>query len=113
MWHSRRAIKEDEWELIPNLEAIIWEARIVWIGFDADPYRNPNVNRAQAELARVLTALGAIVLFFYLPHGPSGPDGLPGKMGIDDYIVANGPEAFSDLVYGILSQDQHMNLRQQ
>jgi hypothetical protein len=48
-------------QLIDDLAAINWPDREVWIGFDADPRRNPSVNHAAAELARVLSLLGALV----------------------------------------------------
>jgi len=34
-----------------------------------------------------------------LPTGPRGPDGLPGKMGADDFIAAYGEEAFRQLIH--------------
>jgi len=85
-------------ELIDDLAQIPWDGRVVWIAFDTDEKRKPNVNHARAELARVLTDLGALVHFVDFPSGPRGPDGLPGKMGADDYIVAHGEEAFYHLV---------------
>ncbi len=86
-----------ERKLIADLAQIDWQSRPVAICFDTDSKRNPSVNHARAELARVLTEQGARVALLDLPPGPRGPDGLPGKMGIDDLIVEYGPEAFHEL----------------
>ena len=88
--------------LIPDLAAIDWNRRIVWICFDTDENRNPNVNHARAELARILSALGAVVAFVELPLGCRGSNGLPIKMGADDFIVAYGELAFRELVEGAM-----------
>jgi hypothetical protein len=85
--------------LLDDLQTIVWPKRIVWICFDTDPRRNPSVNQAKAELACVLSELGVIVVMVDLPAGPRGGDGQPGKMGIDDFIVAHGEEAFRQLVH--------------
>ncbi|MFH1919713.1 MAG: DUF3854 domain-containing protein [Planctomycetota bacterium] len=90
--------------LIDDLAAIPWKDRLVWITFDTDPRHNPSVNHARAELARVLTEHGAIVVFVDLPPGPRGPDGRHGKMGVDDFIVAYGEDAFHALVEHALAE---------
>jgi hypothetical protein len=48
-----------ERKLIEDLAAIDWAGRIVPIIFDTDSDRNPDVDFAAAELARVLSELGA------------------------------------------------------
>ena len=92
-----------ERRLIEDLAAISWDGRQVWIGNDLDQYRNPNVNLAGAELARVLTDLGAHVVLLELPPGPRGPDGLPSKMAVDDFIFHHGEAAFRELVENALA----------
>jgi len=91
-------------ELIPDLAGIDWRNRPVWIAFDSDPERKPSVLHARAELARVLAEHGARVVLIDLPHGPRGPDGLPSKMAVDDFILAHGPEAFRELVESALAE---------
>ncbi len=72
-WHVKRAAegkKAGDWELIPDLATIDWAGRIVLLFPDTDVRRNPSVNKAFAELARILTAHGAIVQIIRLPIGP-------------------------------------------
>ncbi len=100
---SRARKKEDgksvgDRQLIEALAAIDWQDRPVGILFDSDPLINPNVRREVAVLAKLLHEKGAKVFFPELPTGPIGDDGLPGKMGIDDFIVQNGEAAFRLLV---------------
>jgi hypothetical protein len=64
-WQKARSDEQKESdaprELIADLAQIDWREREVWIGFDRDSRRNPSVNHAAAELARVLSLLGAHV----------------------------------------------------
>lgn len=85
-------------ELIDDLAQIPWDGRVVWIAFDTDEKRKPNVAHARAELARALAGLGALVHFVDFPSGPRGPGGLPGKMGADDFVAAHGEGDFYHLV---------------
>lgn len=84
-------------DLIPDLASIGWN-RPVWIGFDFDARRNPNVNQAAAELARVLSEAGADVTIIDLPAGPRDADGRPTKMAVDDYLVAFGEQSLRSLI---------------
>jgi len=107
-WQAKRGRDEEGHgkgprELIPDLAGIDWRNRPVWIAFDSDPERKPSVLHARAELARVLTEHGARVVLIDLPHGPRGPDGLPSKMAVDDFILAHGDEAFRELVDAALA----------
>jgi hypothetical protein len=101
-WQQRREKQENKPKgdrlLVPELAAIDWVDRPVPILFDTDPRRNPNVNLAGAELVRVLADLGAKPVLINLPVGPRDATGVPGKMGVDDFIVAHGEQAFRDLV---------------
>jgi len=85
-------------QLIKDLERISWSGRTVIIIFDTDPDHKPGVARAAAQLAQELSERGAIVHIVYLPLGPIGKNGTPTKMGIDDYIVAYGPDALRLLI---------------
>ena len=69
--------KSDPRELIADLAGVVWQGRRVGIIFDTDERRNPNVNHARAELARVLTSLGAYVVLIDLPIGRRKEGGLP------------------------------------
>ena len=99
-WQKKES---DPRELIDDLATVKWQGRLVSIQFDTDPRRNPNVNHAAAELARVLTDIGALVHFVRFPVGPRGDDGLPGKIAADDFIVQFGPDAYLRLVEGAMS----------
>lgn len=81
-------------QLIPDLAAINWVRRTVLIIFDTDSERKPAVEHASAELARVLAEAGAIPVQIRFPTGPRDANGIPGKMGVDDFIVAYGEDAF-------------------
>jgi hypothetical protein len=87
-----------ERELIDDLAGIDWKDRWVPVIFDTDPRRNPSVNLAAAELTRILETHGAKTIIITLPLGPIGADGLPGKMGADDFIVRHGAKAFRELI---------------
>ena len=69
IWAWQKA-KSDPRELVDDLAGVAWRARRVGIIFDTDDRRNPNVNHARAELARMLTDLGADVVLIDLPIGP-------------------------------------------
>lgn len=85
--------KAGERELIPDLEAVDWRGRVVVIVFDSDAAGNGLVRAAEKALATVLAAKGATVKVVRLPGGPAGE-----KWGADDFLVANGAEAFATLV---------------
>lgn len=83
-------------ELIDDLAAIDWTGRQVYIVFDWDPKESTRRDAGAAErrLAAVLRAAGAgKVHSVDLPPGPGDT-----KQGVDDYLVANGREAFEELV---------------
>lgn len=83
-------------KLIDDLAAIAWQDRVVSICFDYD--RKAETRRqtggAARRLARALRNAGAKEVYAVeLPPGPAGA-----KQGVDDFLVANGPEAFHTLV---------------
>src|ERR1019366_4075066 len=102
-WHKKRAKSKDgkaqgERELIDDLAPIPWQGRPVFLCFDSDAAANPNVRRAEWHLAEVLARKGAIVKVVCLPQGDPGPDGTAAKIGLDDFLVARGPDAFRELL---------------
>jgi hypothetical protein len=69
--------KSDPRELVDDLVGVQWLGRRVGIIFDTDERRNPYVNQARAELARVLTDCGAHVRLIDLPVGPRSEGAAP------------------------------------
>ena len=67
---------------LPELEAIAWTGRHVFLVFDSDAQTNHNVMRALRHLARELTGRGALPYITKLPT----IDGIA-KTGLDDFIV--------------------------
>jgi Domain of unknown function (DUF3854) len=95
-WSLRRQDKDDPRQLIPDLAAIVWKGKKVLIVPYSDPLRKTGVNHGAAELARVLTELGAEVRLPRLPLGPTDvKDGRPIKQAVDDYIVRYSGESFA------------------
>jgi putative DNA primase/helicase len=83
-------------QLIDDLAAVPWAGRTVFIVFDHDekPSTRQEANVARARLARALRAKGAgEARNVVLPPGPEGA-----KLGVDDFLVAHGAEAFWALV---------------
>ncbi len=85
-------------QLIRDFDLIPWNGRIVVIVFDSDAGDNPTVAWAEWHLAEALAKLGGTVKIVRLPPGPPGPDGKSSKVGLDDYLVAHGPESFNELL---------------
>lgn len=86
-------------EFLPILAGIPWANRTVYIVYDSDYATNPDVRIACDRLAAELSLKrGAIVKLVVLPNGPRGEDGKPTKMGLDDYLVAYGVDAFEKLI---------------
>jgi hypothetical protein len=83
--------------LLPELAGIAWTGRPVRIVFDSDATSKPEVLWGEWHLFGVLGKDGAAVKIIRLPEGPAGQEGKPAKVGLDDYLVANGPEAFTKL----------------
>lgn len=85
------------WVLLPELEAIAWSGdeggRPVYLVFDSDLRLKPQVANALVGLAFELTRRGAVPRIVYLPD----LDGVP-KTGLDDFLVAEGDAAFTDLL---------------
>ena len=80
-------------ELIPDLAAVEWPGRVVTVVYDSDLTDNPDVQWARWHLGEALRERGAAVHVVDLPAGTDGA-----KLGVDDYILAHGPDAFRALV---------------
>jgi hypothetical protein len=89
-------LKKGTDELIDDLAAVPLAGRAVRIVFDHDPKppTRRHVALAAQRLAGALRRAGAREV--YGVELPPGPDG--GKQGVDDFLVANGAEAFRELV---------------
>ena len=87
-----------ERELIDSLASIAWQGRPVFIAYDSDAATNPSVRKAEWHLAETLARHGAKVKVVRLPPGDPGPDGTPAKVGLDDYLVSHGADAFRKLL---------------
>ena len=79
---------EGDLTLHPTLAAFEWQGRDTYICYDSDAAKNPDVMRAENRLAGKLLDAGARVWVVRIP-----PDG-DAKVGIDDYIVKHGADAF-------------------
>jgi len=83
-----------EGALLPELEAFQWKGRSVYICFDSDAAHNPQIQAAEARLAQELSMKRQAVLHLVrLPDGKGGA-----KQGVDDFLVAEGPEQFEKLL---------------
>lgn len=80
-------------DLLPALAAIDWKNRNVVIVYDSDAATNPNVVRAQRQLAHEMISRGALPAVASLPPAKDGS-----KQGLDDYLVAHGPDALIKLL---------------
>ncbi|MFO0847300.1 MAG: phage/plasmid primase, P4 family [Gemmataceae bacterium] len=80
-------------QLMPDLAAVPWAGRRVYVVFDSDAAANPNVRRAERALAAALAAAGADVRVVRLPAGPAGA-----KVGLDDLLAAHGADALRSLL---------------
>jgi hypothetical protein len=85
--------KFGERELVDELAAIAFDGRQVFVCFDSDAATNPQVRLAEKELGEALRLRGAKVKVVRLPQGPGGE-----KVGLDDYLVSHGAEAFDALL---------------
>ncbi len=79
--------------LLPQLENINWLHRPVYICYDSDAGENPKVQAAEGRLATELSIKHRAAVFLArLPC--DGSD----KVGLDDFIVDKGENAFLDLL---------------
>ena len=74
--------------LLPMFHKFKWDNRKVYVAYDSDAVTNYMVMQAENALARVLADLGALPYIVRLPPGEDGA-----KVGLDDYILAQGSNA--------------------
>lgn len=77
--------------LIDDLERMEWAARAVSLIFDSDAAGSIDIQRAENELGRILTAKGAKVAVVRLPSIAGS------KTGLDDFLVHHGAAARDEL----------------
>lgn len=91
-------------ELIPDLDALPWQGRLVYIVYDSDLAQNQLVQWAEFYLAEALKARGADVRVVRLPGGDGGDGGdSPAeagkvKVGLDDFLKSHGPTELRKLL---------------
>lgn len=85
--------KDGKRELIPDLAAVKWQGRAVYIVFDSDKIDDPLIEAAESHLAAILKANGAMVKSVNIPPGPNGT-----KIGVDDFLVASGRDELVALI---------------
>jgi hypothetical protein len=80
-------------DFLPELEAIVWPTREVFICYDSDLQSNKNVVLALNDLAETLLERGAVPKMLLLPE-------LPGleKTGLDDFLCQNHPDVLGQLM---------------
>jgi len=78
--------------VLPDLEDIEWQGRLVYIVYDSDAADKIQIQQAEFRLARRLVAFGAVVKIVRLP--PSGED----KRGLDDFLEHEGIEKLWQLL---------------
>lgn len=78
---------------LPELEAVNWVKRQVFMVFDSDVVTNPNVSEALNKLAHELYERGAVPYVMMLPELEKGQ-----KTGLDDYLVAESSDALEALI---------------
>jgi hypothetical protein len=80
-------------ELIPDLAKLTWLGRPVIIAFDSDYSTNRDVRFAVFGLEQELTRRGATVEMVCFAPAADGK-----KVGLDDYLIANGREGLEKLI---------------
>jgi hypothetical protein len=78
--------------MIADLAAVAWRGRTVYIVYDSDAASKPAVRGAEERLAQALMGCGAVVKVVRLPLSPGV------KVGLDDFLVAHGPDALHGLL---------------
>lgn len=79
--------------LHPDLAAVAWKDRQVFLAFDSDVSRKPDARHGIEKLAALLIAKGAKIFETALPHTAEGA-----KQGLDDYLATHGTQAFVALL---------------
>ena len=85
--------RDREHMLIPDLEDIVWYGRETFLVPDSDIVINPSVRDASWEFGWHLRMCGAISRMVVL-----NPNEQNKKVGLDDFLVAVGPEGFAAIL---------------
>lgn len=90
---------------IEDLQQITWDGRIVYIVFDSDAVTNGHVQLAENRFCQALLKRGAA------PHIIRIPGEFERKIGLDDFLVESGKEAFAKLQYEAVefASSQHLH----
>lgn len=88
-WRS----KDKGWSFLPELERFVWRERETVICYDSDATTNPHIASAALALQRELRNRGAQAAVTTIPEPTDGS-----KAGIDDYIIAHGPDALDKVL---------------
>lgn len=91
VWNFRSS-KDGIW-FLPELEAVDWVRRTVFVCFDSDYLSKPNVCLAINGLCQELEERGALPRLLALPEGDEGD-----KVGLDDYLLAHTKEELTELL---------------
>lgn len=92
VWSWKTRDRDDRSRPIPDLDAVTWKGRTVYVVFDSDLTSNPSVKLAEFRLGQELRRRGARVLAVRLPGGPNGE-----KVGLDDFLLTHSVEALCAL----------------
>lgn len=90
---SYRDRRDGDSQPLPELGALEFKGRIVYLLFDSDQAINRNVRAALESFSELLHQRGANVFIIRLPSELMG-----GKNGADDFIQRHGTQAFHHLV---------------
>lgn len=92
IWNWKVAGAEKD-QLIPDLAAIKWKDRRVFLVCDSDARSNQQVRKGLDRLCIVLTNSGAKVYSIILPELKPGE-----KTGLDDFLLTAGKAGFDELI---------------
>lgn len=85
--------------LLSELADVTWKGRDVYICYDSDAALNPDIQSAEARLATEIgLKRGARVFICRLPPGKAAGNEKAPKVGLDDFIVEKGVDAWIALL---------------
>ncbi len=88
---------------IPDLSAIQWKGRRVYIVFDSDASTNPSITKAETALAEELVSRGALVSAIRLPSETGD------KVGLDDFLLDHSVVELLQLPQHNPAEDEQTN----
>lgn len=89
--------KKRDWQMLPELQALNWKGRDIEVCYDNDVMQKAEVRVALSALATELSQNHApnSISFVYLDSDSN--DDANGKLGLDDFLVQHGVDAFLGL----------------